>query len=101
MLNVKLLVLLLLGPLLLVQLVAVPGEELLAVEVVLCCVRLLSLYRGLLVEAECLNCKAWTLLALGLGKKGEALAPALVGILWSVRRSYQTWWYFFPVILLF
>ena len=41
--------------LLLVLLLAVPGEELLAVEVVLYCVRLLSLYQGLLVGEECLN----------------------------------------------
>ena len=48
-------VLLLLVPLLLIQLLAVPGEELLDVGVVLCCVRLLSLYRDLLVGGECLN----------------------------------------------
>lgn len=89
-LGVGLPVLLLLVPLLLVQLLAVPGEELLAVEVVLYCVRLLSLYQGLLVGEECLNCMAWTLLVLGLGKKGQALAPVLVSVLWSVRRSCQT-----------
>ena len=50
-------VLLLLVLLLLVQLLAVPGEELLAVGVVLCCVRLLSLYRDLLAGEECLNCR--------------------------------------------
>ena len=55
-LGVGLPVLLLLVLLLLVQLLAVPGEELLAVEVVLYCVRLLSLYQGLLVGEECLNC---------------------------------------------
>ena len=56
MLGVRLPVLLLLVPLLLVRLLAVPGEELLAVGVVLYCVRLLSLYRGLLVEGQCLSC---------------------------------------------
>ena len=55
MLGVGLPVLLLLVPLLLVQLLAAPGEELLAVRVVLCCVRLLSLYRGLLVGEGCLS----------------------------------------------
>ena len=55
MLGVGLPVLLLLVRLLLVQLLAVHGEELLAVKVVLYCVRLLSLYQGLLVGEECLN----------------------------------------------
>ena len=68
-------------PLLLVQLLAVPGEELLAVGDVLYCVRLLSLCRGLLVGEECLNCMSWTLLVLGLVKKGQALAPVLVPVL--------------------
>ena len=85
-----LLVPLLLVPLQLVQLLAVLGEELLAVGVVLYCVRLLSLCQGLLVGEECLNCMVWTLLVLGLGKKGQALAPVLVSVLWSVRRSCQT-----------
>ena len=69
MLGVGLPVLLLLVPLLLVQLLAVLGEELRAVGVVLCCVHLLSLYRGLLVGEECLNCMALTLLIQGLGRK--------------------------------
>ena len=71
-------VLLLLVPLPQVQLLAVPGEELLAVGVVLYCARLLSLYRGHLVGEECLSCKVWTLLVLGLGMRGQALAPVLV-----------------------
>ena len=54
--GVGLLVLLLLVPLLLVQLLVVPGEGLLAAGVVVYCVRLLSLYQGLLVGEECLNC---------------------------------------------
>ena len=80
-LGIGLPVLLLLVPQLLVQLLAVLGGELLAVGVVLYCVRLLSLYRGLLVGEECLNCMAWTLLVLGLGKMGQALAPVLVSVL--------------------
>ena len=77
-------------PLLLVQMLAVPGQELLDVRVVLCCVRLLSLCQDGLVEEECLNYMVWTLLVLEPGKKGQALAPVLVSVLWSVRRSYQT-----------
>ena len=81
---------LLLVPLLLVHLLAVPGEEMLAVGVIVYYVRLLSLYLGLLVGEKCLNCMVWTLLVLGLEMKGQALAPLLVSVLWSDRRSYQT-----------
>ena len=56
MLGVGLPVLPLFVPLLLVQLLVVPGEEPLAVGVVVYCIRLLSLYQGLLVGEECLSC---------------------------------------------
>ena len=89
-LGVGLPVLPLLVPLLVVQLLAVPGEGLLAVEVVLYYVRLQSLYQCLLVGEECLNCMVWTLLVMGLGKKDQVLAPVLVSVQWSVRGSCQT-----------
>ena len=88
--GVGLSVLLLLVPLLLVVLIAVPGEDMLAEGVVLYCICLLSLCRDPLAGEECLKCIARTILVLELRKKGQVLAPVLVSVMWSVCGPFQT-----------